>query len=515
MANSAGGRLAHRFGAMSTSPRTVFVPAAELPVLADVDVAVIGGGTAGFVAAIAAARTGARTALIERNGFIGGANTATYNTGPGWTGDSDKNQIIGGPGWEFLERMEGAGHAIINRDTKRAQIFPEATKQVALDMVVEAGVELFLHTWMGEVLMEGRAIRGVVVQSKSGRQVVLAKSFVDCSADGDVAAQAGAPFERLEPADPKNWEVSIDLTVCNIDPVRVIRWARANRHLLSDDGKTIPENDDCTGVKLGVAINIRNDKTVPHSTKKFGRIGRELRGHEHIGTQPTLKLMIHRSTTRVQGNVAIDPTDVRQLTWAEVEGRRQAYRHLDFLKRTIDGMQEAFIIGQNPLGIRVARRIRGEYYITIDDLVENNRVPDVVSLNARSLDMHMPGERFQIHFLEGNHDVPYRALIPLNVDNLLVAGRCLSCDQTSHASLRGAATCWGTGHAAGTGAALAARTTGRVRAVNILALQKMLLGQRAILSTQGRRFDEEVQLEFRHTADGSDGVAAPSDAHRG
>src|SRR4051812_22710435 len=480
--------------------KTVFVPAAQLPVLTEVDVLVIGAGTAGFVSAIGAARAGARTALVERNAFVGGANTATYNTGPGWTGDSDKNQIIGGPGWEFLERMEREGHAIINRVTKRTQIFPEATKQVALDMVVEAGVELFLHTWAGEVLMEGQRIRGLVVQSKSGRQVILAKSFVDCSADGDVAAQAGAPFERLAPDDPKNWEVSIDLTVCNIDPVRVIRWARANRHLLSDGGKTLPDNDDCTGVKPGIAINVRNEKTIPQSTKKFGRIGRELRGHEHVGTQPTLKLMIHRSTTRVQGNVAIDPTDVRQLTWAEVEGRRQAYRHLAYLKRTIDGMQDAFIIAQNPLGVRVARRIRGEYYITIDDLVENVRLPDVVSLNARSLDMHMPGERFQIHFLEGNHDVPFRALIPLNVDNLLVAGRCISCDQTSHASLRGAATCWGTGHAAGTGAALAARGTGRVRDVDILALQRKLLEQRAILSTDGRRFDDEVHLDYQHTA---------------
>jgi hypothetical protein len=489
--------MLHAHQTMRSNAKTIRVPAADLSVLTEVDVAVIGGGTAGFVAAIGAARAGARTALIERNPFIGGANTATFNTGPGWTGDSDKNQIIGGPGWEFLERMEREGHAIINRDTKRTQIFPEATKEVALNMVAEAGVELYLHTWAGELVMDGARIRGLVVQSKSGRQVVLAKTFVDCSADGDIAAQAGAPFERLEPEDPKNWEVSIDLTVCNIDPVRVIRWARANRHQLSDGGKTVPDDDDCTGIKLGVAINVAGEKTRPHSEKKFGRIGRALRGHEHVGTQPTLKLLIRRSVTRVQGNVAIDPTDVRQITWAEVEGRRRAYQHLEYLKRTIDGMQDAFIVAQNPLGVRVARRIRGEYYITIDNLVENTRLPDVVSLNARSLDKHMPGERFEIHFLEGNHDVPYRALIPLGVENLLMAGRCISCDHESHASLRGAATCWGTGHAAGTAAALASRGSGNVRAVDILELQKTLLSQGAILSTSGRRFDETVQVDYQ------------------
>lgn len=480
------------------STKTIHVPAAELTVLTEVDVLVVGAGTAGFVAAIGAARAGARTALIECNAFVGGANTATFNTGPGWTGDSDKNQIIGGPGWEFLERMEREGHAIINRDTKRTQIFPEATKEVALNMVIEAGVELYLHTWAGEVLIEGEVIKGLVVQSKSGRQVILARTFVDCSADGDIAARAGAPFERLAPQDPKNWEVSIDLTVCNIDPVRVIRWAKANRALLSDGGKTLPDDEDCSGIKLGIAINIRNEKTVRDSAKTFGRIGRELRGHEHVGTQPTLKLLIHRTVTRVQGNVAIDPTNVRDLTHAEVEGRRKAYQHLAYLKRTIDGMQDAFIVAQNPLGVRVARRIRGEYYITIDNLVENTRLPDVVSLNARSLDMHMPGERFQIHFLEGNHDVPYRALIPLNVENLLVAGRCISCDHVSHASLRGAATCWGTGHAAGTAAALAAKGSGRTREVNILQLQRELLRQKAILSTAGRTFDREVHVDFVH-----------------
>ncbi|MBL9216813.1 MAG: FAD-dependent oxidoreductase [Opitutaceae bacterium] len=480
-----------------TPPRTVFVPGASLPVLADVDVAVVGAGTAGFVAAIGAARAGARTVLVERNGFVGGANTATYNTGPGWTGDSECNQIIGGPGWEFLERMEREGHAIINRKTKRTQIFPEATKIVALEMVMEAGVQLYLHCWAGDVLVEQGTIRGLVVQGKSGRQVILARTFVDCSADGDVAAGAGAEWERLEPADPKNWEVSVDLTVCNIDAPRVLRWARANRHRLSDGGKTVPEDDDCTGLKLGVAINLANEQTVPASVKKFGRIGRELRGHAHVGTQPTLKLLIRRSVSRVQGNVVIDPTDVGQLTTAEVEGRRKAYRHLEYLKRTIDGMQDAFIVAQNPLGVRVARRVRGEYRITIDDLVENTRQPDVVSLNARSIDKHMPGERFEIHFLEGNHDVPYRALVPLGVANLLVAGRCLSCDHESHASLRGAATCWGTGHAAGVAAALAARGDGRTRGVGIRALQQALLAQGAILSTAGRRFDDEVTLAWR------------------
>lgn len=461
----------------------VTIPEQKVPILTTVDVAVIGGGNAGFVAAIAAARSGAKTALIEQHAFIGGCNTATYNTGPGWLGDSDCNRIIGGPGYEFLLRMEEEEAAIINRERWRAQIFPETTKKIALEMVLEAGVDLYLHTWFSEVLMDGDKITAIVLHNKSGTQVIRAKTFVDCTGDGDVAARAGADFEHLDPNDPRNWQTSVDLTVCNIDAPRVLQWARNNRELLQGGGNNLPESDDCVGIQPGVAINIKNSES-SYGEKAFGKSGKVLKLIQHRGTMPTLKLMIRRSTTRVQGNVEIDPKDVRDITRAEVEGRKQAYEHLAYLKETIDGMQDAFIISQNHLGVRVTRRIIGDYYITIDDLVENVRLDDVVCLNARSIDKHMPGDKFEISFLEGNHDVPYRALIAQGISNLTMAGRCISCDQEAHASLRGAATCWGTGHAAGTAAALASRREGNVRSVEINELQSLLKEQGAILSTE-------------------------------
>ena len=500
-------RLRARIENMSNngSEKKVLIPEKEVTVLTEVDVCVTGGGTAGFVAAIAAARTGAKVALVERNGYLGGANTATYNTSVGWLGDSDGHRIIGGPGFEFLERMEAAGEAFITRGDGTGKkrwndtIFPESTKRYALEMVAEEpNIELFLHTWAGDVLMDGERITGLVVQSKSGRQVILAKAFADCSADGDVAASAGAPYERLGVEHPQQWQVSIDLTVCNIDAKRVIRWCHENKDHLEGEGVGIPDLDsDCTGIQSGVSINLKTEESQVME-KQFGKSGRVLQGRTSVGTRPTLKLMIRRSTTRVQGNVEIDPTDVKQLTWAEVEGRRRAYKHLQYMKDTIDGMQDAFIVSQNQLGVRVARRILGEYYVTIDNLVENTRIPDVVSLNCRCLDKHLAGERFVNHYLEGNHDVPYRALLPLKTENLTIGGRCISCDHESHASLRGAATCWGTGHAAGTSAALAALDCeGRVREVNIRRLQNMLIEQKAVLTTEGRTFDDEVEVEFK------------------
>ena len=460
----------------NTTAKTVAVPAAELTVLAEADICVIGGGTSGFVAAIAAARTGARTVLVERNGFLGGCITGTYNTNPGWTNDSHANQIVGGVGWEFLERMEEQGHALIDRQRWRAQIFPEGTKLVALEMVVAAGVELYLHTWFSDVLMENGVIKGAIVQSKSGRQVILAKSFVDASADADVAFCAGAPYEKLD-ADSL-WQTSVDLTVCNIDAAKVIDWARANQDKL--DWTYVPPETETAGVLPMFTFLLKGGLTrrLEGVSEQSGEIS-----IAHKGPVPTVKLMIRRSTARVQGSVEIDGTDVKQLTWSEIEGRRRAMQHLAFLRENIPGFEDAFVIGQSPLGVRETRRIIGDYVLRLDDLLHNARFDDVVALNARALDKHLKDEHFSYQILEGNHDIPLRALTAQKVENLLVAGRCISSDHDSNASLRGAATCFATGHAAGTAAALAAQGSGRVRQIDIPLLQRTLVEQKAILST--------------------------------
>jgi hypothetical protein len=198
---------------------------------------------------------------------------------------------------------------------------------------------------------------------------------------------------------------------------------------------------------------------------------------------PTVKLLIHRSISRVQGSVEIDGTDVRELTYAETEARRRALEHLAYLKKNVPGYEDAFVIGESHLGVRETRRIIGEYVLTVKDLLNNARFSDVVALNCRALDRHTKGEAFEITFLQGNHDIPLRALTPQKIANLLVAGRCISSDHDANASLRGAATCLATGHAAGTAAALAAKEKGVVHSLDIQVLQGILRKQKVILST--------------------------------
>lgn len=452
--------------------KTILLPPAEIHVLAQAEVIVVGGGTAGFVAAIAAARNGAKTILVEQGGFLGGALTGTYVSNPGYFVDTNRNQVIGGIAWEVMQRLESHGMAIIQPEKYKVQIFPEAVKSLALEMIVEAGVQLYLYTMLSDVVMENDLIRGIIVQSKSGRQFIQGQLFIDASGDADLAALAGAPTEKLPPGDL--WQTSLDLIVADVDAARVVKWVIDN-----PDQAFSPELDY---THLPQTIQSMFTLLIPNpDTRLTGS------GLVHQGPMPTVKLMINRSISRVQGSVEIDPTDVEQITWAEIEGRKRALAHLELLKHKVPGFENAIVVGEAFLGVRESRRILGEYRLSLHDLLTNARFPDTILLNARALDRHLAGDRFELTFLSGNHDIPYRALIPQRVANLLVAGRCLSCDHESHASLRGAATCMGMGHAAGCAAALAVQGSCRSRDIDIVVLQAWLVKQNMILSTLPER----------------------------
>lgn len=450
--------------------RSVEVPAETLPIIDEADVVVVGGGTAGFIAATAAARTGARTILVERFGYLGGCLTTTYNTTPGWFADSDGYQIIRGIPWEYVERMQDEGECfLVGRNEYSPQIWPPTTKKVALDMITEAGVDLYFYMWVSDVVMENGAIQGIVVQSKGGRAVILGKTFVDASGDGDLAALAGAPFE-MAPTDELQ-QVSMDLTACGVDAEKVISWAREHKDDLDKVTGLQFEHKE-GGPQAMFSFTVPNPETRVDGDVSY-----------HVGVMPTVKLCVYRDAVRLQGNADINPLDPKALTSAEVTGMRGALAHLKYLKENIPGFENAYVVAQNHLGVRETRRILGDYMIKIDDLHNQSRFPDVVALNCRALDYHLKGTVFKISFLTGHHDIPLGALLPQNVDNLVVAGRCVSSDHLAHASMRGAATCMATGQAAGTAAGLAAQETGKIRDLAIDRLQDTLRQQGAILET--------------------------------
>ena len=424
------------------SIRTIEVPAESLPVVDEADVVVIGGGTSGFIAATAAARTGAKTILVERFGYLGGCTTASYNTGLSSFYNSDGDQIIRGLPWEFLKRMESDGQCILGSRGGN-QLWPVWTRKVALDMITEAGVELYFYTWVSDVLKKDGMIQGIIVQNKGGRSIILGKTFVDTSGDADVSAFAGAPFEMTEVDELQ--QVSCDYIACGVDAAKVVEWARANQDKLKRVGGMQHEHKQ-SGAQPMFTIVVPNDQTHDEGGERH-----------HVGWMPTVKLCIYREAVRIQGNVEINPLDPKALTYAEVQGLRGALGHLKYMQETIPGFENTFVVAQSHLGVRETRRIVGDYMITIDDLKNQARFDDVVALNCRALDYHLKGTVFKISSVKGHHDIPLRALCPRNVENVVVGGRSISCAHLSQASLRGAATCLATGHAAGTAAALAAK----------------------------------------------------------
>jgi hypothetical protein len=448
--------------------RTIQVPSAALPVIDEAEVVVVGGGSSGFIAATAAARAGARTILVERFGYLGGCTTAPYNTTIGLFFDSEGNQIIKGIPWEFVDRMIAAGEANDMRP-RSPEIWPPTTKKIAIDMVTDAKVELYFYTWFSDVLMDGDAVKGIIVETKAGRGVILGRTFVDCSGDADIAARAGAPFEMTDVENLQ--QVSCDYIACGVDAARVRAWAAANQESMNLRVSGLQFEPREAGAQHMLTITIPTE----HTTDGY-----------HVGVQPTVKLCVYREAVRLQGNVEINPLDPRALTYAETHGIKGAMDHLAYLKKMVPGFENVFLVAQSHLGVRETRRILGDYYLTIDDLKGQKRFDDVVCLNCRALDYHLKGTVFKIESLKGNHDIPLRALLPKKVANVIVAGRSISGDHLSQASLRGAATCMATGQSAGLAAALAARGNGRLRDLDIRSLQKALVGQDVILGTGSR-----------------------------
>ena len=307
------------------------MPAEKLPVMDEADVVVVGGGSSGFLAAVAAARTGANTLLIERHGYLGGCSTAPYNTSIGWFGDSHDQLIIRGLPMEYLQRMEKDGQAFITRNGTKNQIWPPYTKKIAFDMVEEAGVNLWLHSWAYDVVMEGQTLKGVVIQTKGGRGVILGKTFVDTSADADISAWCGAP-NQVE--DINNiQQVSCDHIACGVDSAKVVEWARENKDRLGLKVSGLEFENKDGGAQPMFTITIPGDSSDFISQESF-----------HVGWMPTVKLCIYREAVRIQGNSDINPLDPKALTRAEVDGLRGAIDHLNFMKDNVPGFENAFIV---------------------------------------------------------------------------------------------------------------------------------------------------------------------------
>ncbi len=461
-----GGRLFFRSETFSAGPRrrraptgeTWREPARDIPVHARCDVLVVGGGPAGVAAAVASARLGARTILLERHNHLGGLSTGGLviwiDRMTDWTGQL----VIRGFAEEFLARLPpgavtgppraawgardaasagwwGARTAAFHGTvTHSPTCDPEAMKLLAQEMVLEAGAEIIFHAWGAEPLLdEAGAVAGCAFESKGGRRAILAACTVDATGDGDLFARAGAPFDADVDERDIHGCMNTAWLLGGVDMPRHLRW-RAEK---------------------------------PAEWSEFLRRGRERHrffDKAFVSWRDDVALFMG---PRLAGFSAVDVDDLSEV---EIRSHRLMAAHLDSYRGEAPGFENAFLMLSAPqLGVRHARRLHGVAAVRRADW-DGRVAPDEVGVSPSLAPAF------------GNVSVPYGALVPARLDGLLAPGRHLSCDATSHSFLREIPQCWLTGQAAGAAAALSVAEGVAPRRLPVERLQAALARQGAFLS---------------------------------
>lgn len=471
------------------------------------DVVVVGGGTAGAIAAVAAARRGARTCLVEAAGHLGGTCLALANITP--FHNSRGEPVVQGLAQELVERMAAQGGTrekvhlpnFAGIGGSFTPVDPDVMKLVLFELAEAAGVELWLHTMMIDALTEGHAVSGVRVHNKSGLQSLSAKVVIDATGDADVAQRAGAAYVQDTPEAALN--ATLLFRVAGVDTDAFIADARGAPHklvLLSDPylrevkklspGQVMRERvRDIYDFPYIYLSNLVRDY-VPRSDwaewditgedkSAWGRL-RSFAARFSIMPLPHRRDVVTLNVT----SITFDATDGAQRSRAEMEGLRQMQVALDVLRRYVPGFAGSFLHTVLPaVSVRASRRIIGEYELTRGDVEGGARFADAIARGSYPMSVTVrPGVREHLFVRDGgDYDIPYRCLVPRDMDGLLVAGRCLAATREAIGSARMGAQCMAYGEAAGTAAALAAERGVAPRAVDVATLRRALKEQKAIV----------------------------------
>lgn len=441
----------------------------------EADVIVVGGGPAGIVAAIAAGRQGVKTVLVERYGFVGGMSTAAM-VYPWMTFHADSGeQVIRGIAQEIVDRLiERGGSPGHLRDTVGfvhtvTPYHPEIYQVVAVKMLREAGVELYLHSFVDEVEAADGTIRSVRITTKSGKIELAGRIFVDASGDADVAYLSGAETLKGRDGDSQAQPMTMKFRMRGVDLEQIKAYMLAN----PDNFYKKTPIDELIGLPLTGISGFYSEwqaSGVPIN-----------RDQVLLFTGPADDEVLV-NCTRVQG---LDGTQVEDLTRAEEEGRKQVLLMAEFLKRDVPGFARASVsaVGTQ-IGIRETRRIVGLYALTKEDVVAGRKFEDAIARSGYPIDIHDPsGKGVTASWIagDGTYDIPYRCLVSRNANNLLAAGRCISTTHEALATTRLTPSCMATGQAAGTAAALAVLDGVTPAEVNVARLREALIQEKAYL----------------------------------
>jgi hypothetical protein len=449
--------LNQQHGKPNLHSRTIEEPARRVPLYGEYEIAVLGGGPAGIAAAVAAARTGRRTLLIERYGFLGGMGTAAGVTnfcGLHANIHGQLVRVVRGIASDLLARIDRLGglnapHLILGKIL--AQAYDSAAYKIAADDLLSAHkVDILFHALGAGVLMhDEHRIHALMVETKAGRQAITADIYIDCSGDGDLAAWAGARCEVGDNAGSMLYP-SMMFRLNGVDPQKA-----------GDAWRTIP------------ALMERAEAAGTHRFPRKAAIVRPQRS--------PIEWRVNFTQLARPDGTAINELEPDDLTRGEIEGRRQAVDAYNFL-RSVPGFENSYIVDLPPqLGIRETRRVIGGYMLSGEDVLGCASFDDSIGINSWPIESHIAGDvifKFPpIPQSRGFNELPYRMLVPESLDNLLVAGRCASMTHDGQSAARVSGACFAMGEAAGTAAAIALDGNAMPREIAVNKLQQRLKQQ--------------------------------------
>ena len=438
--------------------------ALDLPLIAAADVCVVGSGSAGSTAAIAAARGGASVVLVEQLPFLGGTSTAVLDTFYGfWTPGESPRKVVGGIADEVVAGLRALGPVVERPNTYGAgtgvTYLAEHLKVVWERLVGDAGVRILLHAMVQDAVVDGAGrIDAIVVATKAGLGRITARTFVDASGDADLCAFAGFGFEAAGEIDPAQ-TLTTTFRMANVD----------------------------RGRRATITTNELHERMAAAAADGYDLPRRE--GSDHVtpidGVTATIMTRLD-STERPAGEgPLVSTTDPDFLTAAEIAGRRQALEYARFLVDRVPGYEAASLVSLGTrIGVRETRRVYGDARLTRDDVLGARQFDDQIGLCGAPIEDHRAGPDTRWAYLPPGAAVgiPFATLVVRDAVNVLVAGRCFSATHDAHAAVRSMAQCMAMGQAAGTAAAMAARSAGgAVRAVNVSALRSRVTADGAIL----------------------------------
>jgi hypothetical protein len=443
------------------SPNTIEEPARHVPLYGEYEIAVLGGGPAGIAAAVAAARAGRRTLLIERYGFLGGMGTAAGVTnfcGLHANVHGEMRRVVQGIASDLLARIDRLGglnapHLVLGKILAQAYDTP-AYKIAADELLASHNVDVLFHALgAGVVMQDDKRIHALMVETKAGRRAVRAGIFIDCSGDGDLAAWAGARFEVGDNAGSMLYP-SMMFRLNGVDPERA-----------GEAWRTIP------------VLMAQAEAAGTHRFPRKAAIVRPQRSN--------IEWRVNFTQVSRDDGAAINGLEPDDLTRGEIDGRRQAVDAFNFL-RTVPGFENSYIVDLPPqLGIRETRRVIGGYMLSDADVLGCASFDDSIGVNGWPIESHVAGDvvfKFPpIPQSRGFNELPYRMLTPEGLDNLLVAGRCASMTHDGQSAARVSGACFAMGEAAGAAAALALDGNAVPRDIAVDRLQHQLRHQGAFI----------------------------------